>query len=153
MSLSTWRDNGWLRDHSPSQKEMSNLLGIVDRDLRDASSSSGLSIDWHFCISYNAVLKLCTMLLHAEGYRPENVLAHFRTIKSVEIILGVDHKLTAIYLEACRSKRNELEYDMAGKVSQREAQELFDFAVGFREEVLVHLKAKHPELMEFLDAD
>ncbi len=70
MSLRNWADNAWLRPHGPSAPEIAGLLGIVDRDLADAEK--GISTDWSFGIAYNAALKLCTILLHASGYRAEH---------------------------------------------------------------------------------
>jgi hypothetical protein len=46
------------------------LLSIVDRDLKDAREQA-ISPDWRLGIAYNAALKLCTVLLHASGYRAE----------------------------------------------------------------------------------
>jgi hypothetical protein len=69
MSLEQWAKNGWLRPHKSSKQEIAGLLGIVDRDLKDAESD--ISSDWKFGIAYNAALKLCTILLHASGYRPK----------------------------------------------------------------------------------
>ncbi|MEW6326365.1 MAG: hypothetical protein AB1487_02030 [Thermodesulfobacteriota bacterium] len=62
-------------------KEITNLLKIVDRDLMDAKES--ISDDWRFGIAYNAALKLCTILLYAEGYQPERTLQHYRTIQAL----------------------------------------------------------------------
>ena len=59
MSLRQWADNGWLRPHKTSAKEISDLLRIVERDLQDAAGS--ISADWQFGIAYNAALKLCTI--------------------------------------------------------------------------------------------
>jgi hypothetical protein len=56
-------------------------MAIVDRDLKDARQK-GLSADWRFGIAYNAALKLCTILLYAEGFRPEKTLAHYRTLQA-----------------------------------------------------------------------
>ena len=36
MSLKQWADNGWLRPHKTSAKEVAGLLAIVERDLVDA---------------------------------------------------------------------------------------------------------------------
>jgi hypothetical protein len=58
--------NGWLKAGPTSRDEINNLLAIVDRDLKDATES--ISPDWQFGIAYNAVLKLCTILLRAEEY-------------------------------------------------------------------------------------
>jgi hypothetical protein len=87
MSLKQWADNGWLRSHKTSKQEVSNLLGIVERDLKDAESSD-ISADWRFGIAYNAALKLCTILLGAQGYRAEKNLQHYRTIQALPLILG-----------------------------------------------------------------
>jgi hypothetical protein len=37
MTLQKWLDYGWLRSHKSSEKEISDLLRIVDRDLQDAT--------------------------------------------------------------------------------------------------------------------
>ena len=79
MSLKDWADNGWLKPYKKDKQEIANLFTIVERDLSDANLKN-LSLDWQFGIAYNAALKLCTIVLLANGYRPENALAHYRTI-------------------------------------------------------------------------
>lgn len=143
MSLKRWLDNGWLRPHTTSREEVRNLLAIVERDLQDAQG--GISPDWRFGIAYNAALKLCTILLYAEGYRPERTLQHYRTIQCLPLILGEDRKNDAEYLDACRSKRNRVEYDYVGGASDGDAEELLAFTRALREDVLSWLRAKHPE--------
>ena len=105
-----------------------------------------LSADWQFNIAYNAALQLCSILLNAEGWRPERNLAHYRTLQSLPLILGNDWQNDADYLDTCRSKRNKIEYDAIGQVTGAEAKELADFAKKLRKEVLAWLKEKHPEL-------
>ena len=139
MSLADWAKNGWLRTHKPSKEEITNLFEIVERDLKDASAK-GISDDWKFGIAYNAALKLCAILLHSSGYRPEKNLAHYRTLQALPLILGDKHKSNADYLDACRKKRNETEYDFAGNISEDEAQELIDFCSEFKTEVSSWLK-------------
>jgi hypothetical protein len=117
MTLENWAANGWLRPHKTSAKEIASLLAIIDRDLADASGS--ISPDWRFGIAYNAALKLCTILLHASGYRPEKALAHYRTIQSLAIILGHERNADVEYLETCRKKRNVVEYDYVGRGYRR----------------------------------
>jgi len=56
MTLQKWLEYGWLRSHKYSQKEITDLFQIIDRDLRDASGN--ISADWRFGIAYNAALKL-----------------------------------------------------------------------------------------------
>src|SRR5215471_18314763 len=122
MTLKQWQNDGWLRPHNTSPQEIADLLAIVDRDVADASSD--ISADWRFGIAYNAALKLCTILLHASGYRPEKALQHYRTIAALPLILGDERKDDADYLETCRTKRNTAEYDMAGVATEKDASEL-----------------------------
>ncbi|MGE0128757.1 MAG: hypothetical protein AB7U82_11815 [Blastocatellales bacterium] len=75
-------------------------MAIVARDLADAECD--ISADWRFGIAYNAALKLCTILLHASGYRPEKTLQHYRAIAALPEILGEQWKDEADYLETCR---------------------------------------------------
>jgi hypothetical protein len=53
MTLKSWAENGWLRSHRTSTQEITDLLKIVDRDLRDARAE-GLSEDWRFGIACGA---------------------------------------------------------------------------------------------------
>ena len=98
MSLKDWLANGWLKPHQTDRQEILNLLGIVERDLMDAMLE-GLSADWKFGIAYNAALKLCTIMLFAQGYRPENALAHYRTIMALKEIGDGNWEGHAILLE------------------------------------------------------
>lgn len=147
MSLESWAKNGWLRPHQTNRQQIADLLAIVERDLADARNT-GVSADWQFGIAYNAALKLCTILLYASGYRPEKNLAHYRTLQALPLILGNDRDDDADYLDACRAKRNTAEYDVAGTVSQSEADELREFAVTLKADVLSWLANHHSGLTE-----
>ena len=145
MTLMQWADNGWLTSHKTGTQEIGNLLAIVERDLKDAIEG-GISSDWRFGIAYNAALKLCTVLLYAEGYKAEKTLQHYRTIQALPLILGPDRKNDANYLDACRSKRNIVEYDYIGGVTENDANELIDFVKDLKDEVERWLEREHPEL-------
>ena len=145
MSLERWSRNGWLRPHRTTRAQLGELFAIVERDLDDARTER-LSPDWQFGIAYNAALKLCTILLYAEGYRPEKTLAHYRTLQALPLILGVERQDDADYLDTCRSKRNTAEYDSAGQISPEEARELVVFTTEFRVIVIDWLQRKHPAL-------
>lgn len=146
MSLRQWADNGWLIHHETSPQEIANLMKIVDRDLQDAKGHN-ISNDWRFGIAYNAALKLCTILLHAEGYRAERTLQHYRTIQAMPEILGKEKAGDALYLDACRKKRNIVEYDQIGIISKADAEELIAFGEELRLEVVAWLKKFHPQLL------
>ncbi len=125
MTLQKWLEYGWLRSHKSSQKEISDLYKIIDRDLQDAAGN--ISADWRFGIAYNAALKLCTILLYAEGYRPEKTLQHYRAIQALPLILGSHRERDAKYLDTCRNKRNITEYDYVGGVTEEDVEELIIF--------------------------
>jgi hypothetical protein len=99
-------------------------------------AGSAISTDWRFGIAYNAALKLCTVLLYAEGYRASRELQHYRTLAALPEILGEAKKADAEYLDDCRKKRNIVEYDYVGRVSKSDADELIVFVKEFRDEVV-----------------
>ena len=144
MSLSDWAKSGWLKAQQPAQDQIAKIFGVVDRDLED--SKRNLSPDGQFNIAYNAALQLCAIVLLAEGWRPDKLNAHYRTIAALPLILGKTWQDGADYLDTCRSKRNGLEYDAAGRVSTAEAKELRELAVELRSAVVAWLAEKHPRL-------
>ena len=145
MSLKQWAANGWVKEHAASRAEIAGLVAIVARDLGDADKRD-LSADWRFGIAYNAVLKLCTILLHASGYRVERAMHHYRTLQALPLILGASRQTDADYLDACRVKRNTVEYDRTGAATHADADELLEFAIDLRKEVFAWLKVNHPRL-------
>ncbi|HAQ61717.1 TPA: hypothetical protein DCR49_06940 [Candidatus Delongbacteria bacterium] len=144
MTLKNWAENGWLKEHQTSRQEISQLLEIVERDLKD-SKNEDLSSDWKFGIAYNAALKLCTVLLYCEGYKPDRTAAHYRSIQSLPLIMGEEKKDDATYLNSCRAKRNMVEYDSTGGATYREAEELISFVEDLKEDLISWLKNNHPE--------
>ncbi|MBI3890675.1 MAG: hypothetical protein HY303_04000 [Candidatus Wallbacteria bacterium] len=106
MSLTRWRENGWLVPHEATAAQVAQLLAIAERDLAVADEIDDL--DWKFGIAYNAVLKLCTVALNASGLRPSREMHHYRTLLALPLILGPDRKDDAAYLDQCRMKRNHV---------------------------------------------
>jgi hypothetical protein len=144
MTLRGWAKNGWLKPHSSTQREVIAIFRVIDRDLEDARQN--LSPDGRFSLGYNAALQLCTVALLAEGWRPERVNARYRLIAALPLIFGRTWQGDADFLEACRTKRNGLEYDAAGCVSVAEANRLVDLAEDLREVVAVWMGKRHPRL-------
>jgi len=89
-------------------------------------------------------LKLCTILLYAEGYRPAQSLAHYRTLQALPLILGTARHNDASYLDACRVKRNTVEYDVVGCATDADADELIHFSRDLEREVCAWLARHHP---------
>jgi hypothetical protein len=73
---------------------------------------------------------------------------HYRTIQALPLILGQSRKNDAQYLDVCRSKRNIVEYDQIGTVSDQDADELIEFCRELKKDVLAWLKENHLELIE-----
>lgn len=145
MSLNEWERNGWLKRQATSRQEIGDLKAIVERDLRDAHDTD-ISDDWRFGIAYNACLKLCTILLRAEGYRPVQSSAHYRTLAALPFVLGDAYSDDADYLETCRRKRNAVEYDRVGCATKADADELIRFGKQLQESVNKWLRDTHPDL-------
>lgn len=121
------------------------MLAIVSRDLADARAGV-ISDDWRFGIAYNAALKLCTVLLYVQGYRPSHNLSHYRTLQALPLILGKERKADAAYLDTCRSKRNTVEYDYVGGVTGADTDELIEFAESLEKDVIKWLHFQNRKL-------
>ena len=145
MSLRDWVQYGWLTEHTSSREEIRNLLGLVDRDLR-VCQAKGLGADWSFAIAYNAALQAATAALAAAGYRASRDSHHYRVFQSLEYTIKPDPK-TIRSLDALRKKRNTSSYEMAGTVSDREAQEMAALATELRTEVERWIRAEYAELL------
>ena len=146
MSLQSWLQSGWLIEHKTSKQEIGNLMGIADRDLA-ASRSAELPADWRFAIAYNAALQAANAALAAAGFRASRDSHHFRVIQSLEFTINPGAKLVTT-LDAFRKKRNISSYDLAGGISDKEADEMFDLAAKLRSEIERWLRSAHPELLE-----
>lgn len=146
MTLESWRDNGWLRPHSTSKEEVRGILDLVERDLADASRQE-ISKDWRFNIAYNAGLQLATLVLYAAGYRAgRGESKHYRIIQALPLAMGQRFSAVKDYLDSCRRKRNVSEYDAAGTVSRKEAEDLLLAVRELKVEVETWLRWNHPDI-------
>jgi uncharacterized protein (UPF0332 family) len=145
MSLGEWQQRGWLIRHETSLQEIEELLGVVDRDLRDCTVTS-LSTDWRLNIAYNAALQAASAALAASGYRAKRDAHHYRVIKSLGLTIGADEHMVRT-LDRFRKKRNISDYERAGLVSETEVEELIGLARQLRQAVVEWLREKHPDLI------
>jgi hypothetical protein len=145
MSLTKWRDNGWLVEHKTSEHEISDLLNVADRDLTDCRSP-GLSPDWQLSIAYNAALQASTAALAASGYRASRDAHHYRIIQSLAHTIGADFSVIN-QLDKFRKKRNIGGYLAAGRISQQEADEMKKLAKELYDQIVKWLQQNHPELI------
>jgi len=139
MNLKDLLNQGKLRQHKTSKKEIENLIAIVNRDIKDAKIEN-LSLDRKFACAYNAVLQLATVLLYCSGYKPKGTGHHFTVFQTMKIIMGNNYNKLADYFDSCRSRRNITDYNYVGTISNSEVEELIKEAESFLEVTLDWLK-------------
>jgi hypothetical protein len=147
MSLQKWSQSGILTDHQATVAEVRNLLGVVDRELTDASVV-GLSNDGRFTHAYDAALLLCKLALHASGFEVRKRAAghHALWINSLEFTLGQGQKATLIHLSKSSKLRHTSLYDRSGAVQKQDADDLLEAARQLRADVLNWLGSQHSAL-------
>ena len=146
MSLNDWLGSGFVLEHRTSRQEISELLALVDRDLYESEAGTH-SPEWKLSIAYNAILQAAKAALAATGYRvPNRGNHHHYTIQSLRFTLKAD-QTTILKIEAVKKKRNVGEYERAGTVSDREAQDALDLAKTVCKQVREWLRGKHRRLM------
>ena len=146
MSINELIKKGILIEQATSRREIEDLLKIVERDFAD-SDSSDISADWRFGIAYNAALKLATVLIRASGFRIKGQGHHMNVIATIPYILGNDKQDDSDYLDTCRRKRNIVEYDYIGGVMEADVDELREFVMNFKMEVISWLQENHHQLL------
>lgn len=144
MSLQNWLNSGWLAKHESSPQEIADLLAVADRDLKDCTAS-GLSPDWQLAIAYNAALQAATAALAASGFRASREVHHYRIIQSLGHTVELESALI-LQLDKFRKKRNIGGYEVAGRTSQQEADEMRTLAQRIVENVIKWLKINYPRL-------
>lgn len=124
MNLKPWVSKGDLQRIQVTDKSLSDLSKLIDRDIKDAQVTS-LSADRRFAIAYNAALNLASYVIRKNGYRVAAKVGHHRiTFLVAGEILGRNAKTYVDYFDVCRRKRNKVDYDLSGVVADGEVTEL-----------------------------
>ena len=145
VSLQDWLNEGRLKAHKTSRKEIEQLFAVFERDMTDARAED-LSADRRFATAYNAALMAARAALAASGYRTSGEGGHYWTIQSLAFTLQLDTS-TITKFNKFRQKRNISDYEMIGMVSEQEVSEMVALAKTLRETVADWLKNNHPELI------
>lgn len=147
MSLEAWHDLGLITEHTTSRQEISELLAIVDMDLRDAAIPE-LSADRKLSCCFNAMLTSAHAALRSSGYRVprSNQSHHYYVIQSLRHTVEFDTD-TVLRIEAVQKKRNVADYIRIGEVSDSVAEETLALAKGICQSVREWLIENHPELV------
>ena len=146
MSLPGWLNEGRLKIHKTSKKEIDQLLAVFGRDLADAQVET-LSADRRFTTAYNAALMVSIAALAASGYRASSEGHHYWTIQSLAFTLHLDAK-TIRKFNKFRQKRNITDYEIIDMVSEQEVGEMIALAQELHTMVVEWLKENHPELIQ-----
>ena len=135
---------GNILGHKTSKQEIQDLFGVIERDLGDAKVK-GLSSDRRFATAYNAALQAATIVMHCLGYRAKSEAHHYTTFMFLREALGGRFAGLADYFNACRAKRNITDYDRAGEISDKEADELVKETMRFYGEIKNWVSEKFPQ--------
>lgn len=137
----------WLRRQRTSAVEIGNILDVVNRDL-ELSKTSEFNLDWRYNIAYNAGLQLCKVVLRASGYKTgSGAPSHHVMISCLPDLMGPAQEQRSEYLDACRTTRNKVEYDLVGLVSETDVESLIAEVEDLKREVIHWLREEHPDLI------
>ena len=125
MTLQNWEKNSWLVKHKPTAGEISQLLGLADRDLKD-SRAEGLTADWKLNIAYNSALQMATAALLACGYLASREMHHYRVVGSLAYTIGSKAEVIN-KLDKFRKKRNISDYEIAGAFRRAKPKRCFSW--------------------------
>lgn len=147
MRLDKYVNSGQLQHHKPSGSETTSLTKLIERDLHDCKTED-ISVDRRFAIAYSAALNLCRLIIAAEGYRTRAREGHHAlSLEIAGIILGQQTKTLITYFDACRKKRNKIDYDFCDVATMTELDELIETTRKFRDLVYEWLTSEHPEIV------
>ena len=129
--------------HTTSVQELTEIRRLVARDLSDAAIPA-LSEDRRFATAYNAALQTGKMAIACAGYRIASVPGHHRlTFEGAKLAIGKPVEALANYFDACRRKRNEIDYTGAAIATGTEADELVLHAKSFLDLVERWIESNH----------
>jgi len=135
-----------VHSHRTSKKELDGLRELISRDLTDAAVK-GLSSDRQFATAYNAALQTAKMAIACAGYRLANTPGHHRlTFDAARLALGASASRSLDFFEACRRKRNTIDYDQASVATETEAAEVVVEARSFLDLAEKWITTHHPKL-------
>jgi len=144
VSFSLWLENGWLKEHKPTSREIAELLAVADRSLKDCQVA-GLSSEGKLDMAHNDALQSSAAALAAAGYRASREVYHYYVIQSLSFTLQLEERIVR-RLHKLRRKRNISDYERPGMVTEQEAQEMVELAKLIRQRVEEWIRNNHPEL-------
>jgi uncharacterized protein (UPF0332 family) len=133
--------------HLTSRQELNNIRALIARDLADASIAV-LSADRRFATAYNAALQAGTIAVACSGYRVTARAGHHAvTFEAAQLALGTSATTLTDYFDACRRKRNTIDYQNISVATDTEAKELVKKANEFLRLVERWVQLNHPSFV------
>ena len=131
MPYETLLSEGRIVEHEFTQVDIVNLIGMAERDLRDAQIDQ-LSDDNRFGLAYDGIRAAATAVMAAEGYRTVSVAGqHQAVFMFLEAAAGGRWATDVPFFQAARRKRNQASYDILGAITATERAELAKTAQSF----------------------
>lgn len=143
MILTDLVSRGWVSPHRTTPQELRDKFALIDRNIRNAQVP-GLDPDVVMNLSHNAHLQCAIAALYAEGFEASKEHQHYRAIQSFRFTLNLRAEDIAL-LDTFRRMRNNADYDRAGEVSERDADDALEWAKKLRKMLLEFLRDRHPE--------
>jgi uncharacterized protein (UPF0332 family) len=110
---------GLIRKLPPDPKAVENAISLAHRDVAVAKNALTNNADWAYTIAYNAMLQAARALMFSKGYRPAGNNQHATVVRFTGQFLNTE---SVDALDRMRRRRHIVVYDMAGTVSQLEAE-------------------------------
>jgi hypothetical protein len=146
MSWKQLLAKGEVKAHQTSKQELDNIRALIARDLADAALA-GLSADRRFATAYNAALQTAKIAIACSGYRVSARAGHHAvTFQAAHLAIGSGAASLTDYFDACRRKRNLIDYDNSSVATETEADELLRKADEFRTLVERWVATNHTHL-------
>jgi uncharacterized protein (UPF0332 family) len=146
MSWKQLLAKGEVKAHQTSKQELDNIRALIARDLADAALT-GLSADRRFATAYNAALQTAKIVIACSGYRVSARAGHHAvTFEAAHLAIGSEAASLTDYFDACRRKRNMIDYDNSSVATETEADELLRKADEFRTLVEKWVATNHTHL-------
>jgi len=120
-----------IKPYQANQYEISQLLQLASRDLSTATRNLAEAPDWAYSIAYNSILQAGRALMFSEGYRPRGSEQHATVVEFVEERMGPAYAAQVRLFDQMRRKRHRVIYEVAGLISQKEAEQVIAFASEF----------------------
>ncbi len=138
---------GEVKSHHTSKQELDKIRALIARDLVGNAALAGLSADRKFATAYNAALQAGKIAVACSGYRVSAKSGHHAvTFEAARLAIGKQTSSLADYFDACRRKRNVIDYDNSSVATQTEADELLLKAAEFHTLVEAWVIFNHPAL-------